>query len=140
MKAGARVFPWLTLVVSVKLPLLIISGPFLDGWGVAPWHNEQQLWPPCLVSKGSTAPGQQESQGLKDSFTPGAAKCQNKVVFVSEWFILYSADQKAKLQGLLSILGWGKLYKLKPSPSFHFVPFQISVRKISWWKCCIEAS
>lgn len=66
----------------------------------------------ALFSKGSTAPCEQGSQG---PFTPGEAKCQNKVVFVSEWFTLYSADQKAKLQRSLLILGQAKLQKLKTS-------------------------
>lgn len=69
----------------------------------------------ALFSEGSTAPCEQESQGPNGSFTPGAAKCQNKVVFVSEWFVLYSAGQKAKVQRSLSILGQGKLQKLKTS-------------------------
>jgi len=44
----------------------------------------------------ATAPCEQGAQELNCFFTSGAAKCQNKYVFVSEWFILYSADQNAK--------------------------------------------
>lgn len=63
----------------------------------------------ALFSRGSTAPCEQGSQGLSASFTPGAAKCQNKVGFVPQGFILYSADQKEKPQRSLPLLSEGKL-------------------------------
>lgn len=73
-------------------------------WYVSGWPEELHLDTIssssdllALFSRGSTAPCEQGSQGLSSSFTPGAAKCQNKVGFVSQGFILYSADQKAKI-------------------------------------------
>lgn len=85
-------------------------------WCISGWPEELHLDTTssssdllALFSRGSTAPCEQGSQGLIGSFTPGAAKCQNKVVFVSQGYILYSADQKAKPQRSLSLFGQGKL-------------------------------